>query len=118
MQRTEDGYVIISCDFFGTDWDEVVPMIEGHQGSVISLDALAAAVDEAAVAEEPFKCTMCLRQFEPGEKAWRCLKPPHAATANPNAIICWDCICQADRAFSKDPDTEWDRKIPPDDRWR
>lgn len=118
MQRTENGYVIISCDFFGTDWDEVMPMIEGHQGSVISLAALEDAVDGAEPTEAAFKCTMCLREFDPGEKAWRCEEPPHPATANPNAVICWDCIRQADRAFSKDPDTEWDRKIAPDDRWR
>ena len=45
MQRPEDGGIVISCDFTGIDWDERIPMIEGHQGSVLSLEALAMARD-------------------------------------------------------------------------
>ena len=40
------------------------------------------------------------------------------AQANADAALCWDCIQQADRAFAKDPDTDWDRKISPTNRWR
>ena len=43
MQREEDGGIVISCDFCGTDWDEVVPMIEGHRGSVICLSCVEKA---------------------------------------------------------------------------
>ena len=118
MQRTEDGRVIISCDFTGIDWDERIPMIEGHRGSVLSLDALAMAVEGAAPLKAEMACTMCLRQVEPGAKAWRHPQPPALPGTNPAALICWDCIQQADRAFAKDPDTPWDRKIAPDDRWR
>jgi hypothetical protein len=115
MQRTEDGMIVISCDFTGEDWDEVQPMIEGHQGSIISLKALDLAIDHACEQAEKFTCTMCLRHFAAGERAWK--PDPLPAGANPRAIICWDCVRQADRSFARDEDTEWDRKIAPDDRW-
>ena len=118
MQRTEDGLIVISCDFTGTDWDEVTPMIEGHRGAVLSLDALARAIDEAGPVSEPFECVMCLRPFDPPEKAWHHPDPPFPESANPDATICWDCIQQADRAFAKDPDTPWERRTEPSKRWR
>ncbi len=118
MQRTENKMIVISCDFTGHDWDEHMAMIEGHRGSVLSLEALSRAVDEAGEAEANFECVMCKRAFEAGEKSWRHPDPPFPETANPHAVICWDCIRQADRTFAKDPDTDWTRKIPPDSRWR
>lgn len=118
MQRTENGMIVISCDFTGADWDERRPMIEGHRGAVLSLEALALAAEQMADAPEPFECTMCLRKYERGETCWRHPDPPHPDTANPNAVICLDCIQQADRAFAKDPDTDWQRKLPATERWR
>ena len=115
MQRTEDGMIIISCDFTGKDWDEVAPMIEGHQGSIISLEALDLAIDNACDMDKKFQCTMCLQDKDAGERAWK--PDPTPEGANPRAVICWDCIRQADRSFSKDKDTQWDRKIAPDQRW-
>lgn len=115
MQRIENGLVVISCDFTGLDWDERIPMIEGHRGAVLSLDALAKAIDDARPADAPFVCTMCLRDFPEGERVWKNAEPP--PSANPSAALCWDCIRQADRAFAKDPDTPWERRIPPDARW-
>jgi len=116
MQRTEDGQIIISCDFSGDDWDMIEPMIEGHRGSVISLASLSRSIDEAKPVDEPASCTMCLREIEAGQPAWR--HPEKSANANPEAVICWDCIQQADKSFSRDPDTDWVRKIPPTDRWK
>lgn len=114
--RTEDNRILIRCDFTGEDWDQVSPMIEGHRGSVISLAALAQAIEQAGPDDVPFQCTMCLRDYQAGEKAWR--HPLPAPTANPDAVICWDCIRQADRAFDRDPQTDWSRRIPADRRWR
>ncbi len=108
MQRHEDGHVIIACDFTGTDWDERIPMIEGHRGSIISLDALVMAIDQALPIDARCDCTMCLRRIEPPTKMWRHPDPP--AGANPDAAICWECIQQADRAFARDPDTDWQRR--------
>lgn len=118
MQRQENGLVIISCDFTGVDWDEQVPMIEGHRGAVLSLAALKMAVEGGQFAPEKFQCTMCRREFEAGEKAWRHPNPPKLPGINPGAIVCWDCIRQADMVFGKDPDVEWERRIPADERWR
>jgi len=118
MQRTEDGAIIISCDFTGVDWDERMPMIEGHRGSVLSLDALSRAIAEHAPSESPFECTLCLRPYEAGAPCWSHPDPPCPDSANPEAVICRDCIEQADRAFAQDPDTPWQRQLPPSKRWR
>ncbi len=115
MQRTEPDGIVISCDFTGIDWDEHIPMIEGHRGSVICLGALELAIDGAAEATEAVECTMCRRKKQPPEKTWRHPNPPE--NADPHAAICWDCIQQADRSFARDPDTDWDRRIPPDENW-
>jgi len=109
MQKHEDGYIVIACDFTGTEWDEQVPMIEGHRGAVICLDALRRAIDQAAEADAPFMCTMCRREREAGKKMWRHPDPPETAT--PDAAICWPCIRQADKAFGKDPDTDWQQQL-------
>jgi hypothetical protein len=100
--------VILCCDFCGEEWDMVKPMIEGHQGSILCLSCLDRAIDGAAPADEPFKCTMCLRDFDSGQRAW----------SGSGAAVCFDCLQQADRAFDKDPDTDWSRKMPPNERWR
>ena len=116
MQRQTPQGIIIACDFTGTDWDGIEPMIEGHRGSVLSLAALALAIDHAQPADARFDCTLCRRSFDPPERCWRHPQPP--PEANPQAIACWDCIQQADKAFAQDPDTHWSRRIPPTDRWR
>jgi len=117
MQRkTTDNKVIIACDFIGVDWDEQIPMIEGHRGSVISLEALTLAIEQAVPAIESAECTMCLRSLEPPEKLWRHPDPP--ANANTDAVICWDCIQQADRSFAQDSDIDWQRRIASTSRWR
>mgnify|MGYP006299636091 CR=1 FL=1 len=104
MQKKEDGYIVIACDFTGTEWDEQIPMIEGHRGAVICLDALKLAIEQASEAEEPFTCTLCRREREAGKKMWRHPEPPDGA--NPDAVVCWPCINMADRAFGEEPDTD------------
>lgn len=115
MQRTEDGGIVISCDFCGSDWDEVKPMIEGHHGSVLCLECLASALElakptqvatDTAVGVQP-ACTMCLQEPEQGKAQW--IPDPRPVGANPTALICIDCINQAAGTFSKDPDIDWKR---------
>ena len=106
MQRNEDGGVVISCDFCGTDWDQVKPMIEGHHGSVICADCLRVAVDSAAVRPGRHVCTMCIRDDLP-EDMEKWIPSPLPDRANPQASICVECIRQADGAFRRDPDVEW-----------
>jgi hypothetical protein len=117
MQRRVPEGVQFLCDFCGTFWDEVIPMIEGHKGSIVCLDCLARAAEQAAPADQPFTCTMCLRPQEPGTKRYRPRPEDRSIDANPAASMCWDCIEQADRAFDRDPDIPWTRKTPPSDRW-
>lgn len=112
QRRTPDNLVIISCDFCGDDWDEVKPMIEGHHGSIICLECLKAALEEADENASRFECTMCLRDLGAEMKRYRPSRSADAALpqgANPHAAICIDCINQAAGTFSKDPDVDWKR---------
>ncbi len=114
MQRTEAGFIIISCDFCGVDWDEVIPMIEGHRGSVLCLSCMKTALDHLTTTESPFACCMCLREL-PGDKPhWRPQRDPEAALlpgANLLAVVCESCLNQASGTFSKDPDVDWKRPV-------
>ena len=110
MQRTEDGGIVISCDFCGTDWDEQLPMIEGHRGSVLCLECLKQALDEAEPIDKPFEGTLCLSRKPAGIKAWQHPAPKPSPGLNPDAQLCWDCIRLAAKGFHKDPDVDfkWD----------
>ena len=105
MQRSEDGGIVISCDFCGTDWDEVLPMIEGHQGSILCLECLKRATDEITPTDESINCTLCLMEKEPDTPVWQPTERPE--TANSNAAICYSCMKQAMGTFSKDPDVDY-----------
>ncbi len=100
MQRTEHGYIIISCDYCGTDWDEIKPMIEGHRGSVLCLNCLKIALADLRPADEEFFCNLCVREkIAVGTLRWTSL-----ATG---VHACQSCIHQAAGTFSKDPDVDW-----------
>ena len=117
MQRQEDGGIVISCDFCGTDWDEVVPMIEGHRGSVLCLSCLKAALDLTQPASEAFECTLCLSHKPAEKKRWIHPQPQPSPGLNPDAVLCWDCIRLAAKGFHKDAEVDfrWDSsKYPPD----
>ena len=107
MQRTENNLVILSCDFCGKDWDEVIPMIEGHRGSIICLDCLEKALQQATSSDTQYDCTMCLQE-KPGKlKHWRNSTPVSIEGLNPHAVICWDDIRQAAKAFHKDKEIDF-----------
>lgn len=100
MQRTEQGYIIISCDYCGTDWDEVKPMIEGHRGSVLCLNCLKAALPDLHAAQAPFMCNLCVQEQLPiGTLQW--------TSPVTDARACQSCLLQAAGTFSKDPDVDW-----------
>ncbi len=104
MQRTENGGIVIACDFCGTEWDQVRPMIEGHRGSILCLACLRSAQNEMAAGSEPFKCTLCLRDLPADVPSWH--HAQKAEDANPDAALCGDCLKQAVKAFADDPDTD------------
>ncbi len=103
MQRIENGGVIISCDFCGTDWDQALAMIEGHQGSVLCLACLKLALGAVSSSQEAFTCTLCLRQLT--EQKWS--HPHRPPRANPAAAVCQACLEQAAGTFTKDRDVDW-----------
>ncbi|QQE12687.1 hypothetical protein JD969_04265 [Planctomycetota bacterium] len=117
MQREENGYIIISCDFCGIDWDEVIPMIEGHHGSVICLSCLKKALDNASPSQDDFDCTLCLQHKPQHTKHWRNTIATDSPGLNKNAIVCWDDIRLGAKTFHKDKDIDfrWDpTKYPPE----
>jgi len=105
MQRTQNDGIIISCDFCGQDWDEVLPMIEGHHGSVLCLSCLQKALEQKAPAPQGFDCTLCLQHQDAGVIAWT--PAERSSAANPVAAACESCLKQAAGTFSKDPDVDW-----------
>lgn len=107
MQRTETDGIVISCDFCGTDWDEVRPMVEGHQGSVICLACLRYALDQAEPAPDSFQCAMCLMEKPAQARLWTHPGPKPSPGLNPNAAICWDCVRLAAKTFHKDKDVDF-----------
>lgn len=98
MQRTEHGYVIISCDYCGTDWDQVRPMIEGHRGSVLCLNCLKLALASMTPPGERYHCNLCIRDG---------LDQPRWTSPATGAHACRSCVHQAAGTFSKDPDVDW-----------
>jgi len=113
MQRTEDGGIIISCDFCGTDWDAydesyANPMAEGHRGSVICLTCLKQALEHMSPAESAFMCTLCVIEEVPaGTERWYHPSPQPSAGLNQHAMACRACIRQAAGRFNKDKDVDW-----------
>jgi hypothetical protein len=107
MQRREPKGIVISCDFCGDDWDQVKPMIEGHQGAVLCLECFKRAFDAMPAGEvgSVFKCTVCLREQGPDMPRWAPAERP--ASANQEAWICADCVTLAAKTFHKDPDVPW-----------
>jgi hypothetical protein len=97
MQEYHDEGVSILCDFCHTAWDGEAAMVEGHHGSVICLDCLKKALNEAATHGDKYQCTLCLRINIPGSL-------PRWSTAEyPQAIVCQECLFQAAKAMSKAP---------------
>ena len=102
MQREDPEGIVLSCDFCRRDWDGVEPMIEGHHGSIICLECLKTALREQQTHEDKYKCTMCLRfNIPPTLKRW-------SRPTNPDAVICHECIVQSAKAFSRNPDVDWE----------
>ena len=109
MQRTEPEGIVISCDFCGTDWDEIKPMIEGHHGSILCLECMQTALSQIEPGDSSFSCTLCLVEKGPEVPRWSF--PERSSEllpgVNPGAVLCQDCLNQAAGTFSKDPDVDW-----------
>lgn len=113
MQRDVDDGVMISCDFCGTDWDEVIPMIEGHKGSVLCLGCLRHAMDDMSPRDEledARPCTLCLQTPDADVPVWAHPGPKNSPGLNGEALACRSCLRQAAKGFHKDFDIDytWD----------
>ena len=108
MQRETDDGIIIACDFCGTEWDQVKPMIEGHRGSVICLPCVKSSITTNAESAEEFVCTLCLSAQPGGTTVWR--PHPVAEKANPEAVVCESCIQQASEAFGKERNVDFEHE--------
>jgi len=101
--RMED----VLCDFCHRPWVEQIPMIEGHQGSVICGRCLRVAIAELS-REAPkgteCHCTMCLEQRD--EPGWQ-------SPAHPDAVVCRRCAEQAATTLERSPDFQWSRSGEP-----
>jgi hypothetical protein len=107
MQRIENGGLIVSCDFCGVDWDGRSPVIEGHRGSIICLECLKTGLDGLSTGDQPYQCTLCLRQpIPPAIPRWH--HPSH-----PRTFACRDCIQQTADVFDRDVDVPWTWKSRP-----
>ncbi len=92
------------CDFSGDAWDGAFPMVEGHQGSLISGRCLEFAyrsvVIEGSSSLDPgsYTCTMCLETRD--DPCWQ-------SPERPEGVICRRCIRQSATKLDKDPDWDW-----------
>lgn len=95
----------VLCDFCRTPWREDLPVVEGHQGSVICGTCLTVAYRslvllKAGTAPEGYKCTLCLEHRE--EPGWQ-------SPAYEEACICSRCTRQAAGVLVKDKDYGWSK---------
>ncbi len=102
------------CDFCHRPWtDESIPMIEGHQGSIVcghclTLGYRAMIVDEEPTPDAPETgadgptCRMCLEQRSSREPMWR-------SPMFEDAWMCRRCARLAAQAIEKSSDFAWSR---------
>lgn len=95
----------VLCDFCHREWTDDLPLIEGHQGSIICGHCTSAAyrtvlLNKQSTAPAGYQCTMCLENRP--DAGWQSPDFPPAA-------ICKRCINQAAAALSKDKDYNWSK---------
>jgi|SRR5678815_724 hypothetical protein len=91
------------CDFCGKEWDGESPVVEGHRGSLICGECLAAAYQTVVLARSSsapagYACTLCLEnRSDPG---W-------ASPTRQEAAACQRCIKQSAAVLAKNKDYNW-----------
>jgi len=91
------------CDFCGKEWDGQGPVVEGHRGSLICGDCLAAAYRAVVLEGKPtaragYACTLCVENRpDPG---W-------SSPARVESCVCQRCIKQSAAVLAKDKDMGW-----------
>ncbi len=100
MQTYLPEGVLIQCDACHATWDQVLPMIEGHRGSVLCLECLKQARSQPLATGEPFMCVLCQKESLPATLG-------RYRSASTGVAVCADCLEQAANTFSRDPDVDW-----------
>ncbi len=101
---TATGNDFFKCDFCRRSWADDLPMVEGHQGSLICARCLTVAYTTLVVSEDAplpkggATCTLCLEERTQPE--WR--SPLHD-----EAVVCLRCVKQSATTLEKDPDFGW-----------
>lgn len=102
------------CDYCHRPWvDDSVPMVEGHQGSIVCGNCLRLAYTSVVLDEEPTpeyhgedphgpKCALCLEYRSEREPMW--VSPMFEDT-----WLCRRCARLASQAIEKDPGHAWRR---------
>jgi hypothetical protein len=99
------------CDFCGRTWREGMAIVEGHRGSLICGDCLAAAyraivIGDAAAAPAGYTCSLCIEtRAEPG---W---SNPDQPKDLPVASVCRRCTKQSAAVLAKDKDYGWVKPV-------
>jgi hypothetical protein len=107
--HTAQGNDFFKCDFCRRAWADSLPMVEGHQGSLICAECLTAAFTRVVVenAGEPLAppavCALCLEQRA----------DPHWRGPLADAFACKRCIKQSAAILERDPDVAWKRPATP-----
>jgi hypothetical protein len=105
----------VLCDFCMQEWTEARPMVEGHQGSCICGDCLAAAyrvlvMVESAVPETPSKCVLCLEMRS--EPSWHMPPAPGALPIGEDTPhACRRCVRQSAAVLQKVTEFGWRKPI-------
>jgi hypothetical protein len=90
-----------ACDFCLKPWDGASPVVEGHRGSLICGDCLAAAyrllgLQNGGNAPDGYTCVMCLEERK--EPGWA------GATG---AVVCKRCGKQSAAVLANNTDYKW-----------
>lgn len=105
------------CDFCGRAWDGAFPVVEGHRGSLICGDCVAAAYRAVVLGQQNsapagYQCRLCLEtRPDPGWIGpWQDGPAPEGSPPGP-AAACKRCINQSAGVLSKDKDLGWKRPV-------
>ncbi|MBX3362427.1 MAG: hypothetical protein KIT19_07785 [Phycisphaeraceae bacterium] len=93
----------VLCNFCAREWTDDLPLVEGHQGSIICGVCLKTAcklLDGGTLVTSHRTCTMCLEHRD--DPAW---ESPWVE----GSVICGRCINLGATALSKDKDYAWKR---------
>ena len=104
----------VVCDFCHREWNEAVPMIEGHHGSCLCGKCLSVAYAEVVVnsqgtASDEYTCPMCLEGSTDRETLGRGGEPGWRSPVVEDAVLCRRCLEMAAKALDKDPDSDWSK---------